>query len=119
MKSATCVGILCAMMALTMTEAKFPLSLPNPKQLIEQKWEYKWEYHYESNITFNETFEEMMEELDFFTKSLYAGYNGFIRGFYREHARTVVDDRCMGEWVTQNMTYLGHVWVKIWNLEFL
>ncbi len=109
----TTLAIVCALAAVT--QAKFALSLPSPKALIQQEWH--WEYT--TNIEFNQSFEEVMDEINFFTKSLYAGYNGFIRGFYREHAHNVVDNRCLGEWVTQNMTYLGSVWVKIWNAEFL
>ena len=66
-----------------------------------------------------ETWEDVMSEFKFFSKTLYTTYNGFIRGFYREHDRVVVPEECLGEWVTKNLTYLERVWEKVWNFEIL
>ena len=66
-----------------------------------------------------ETWEDVMSEFKFFSKTIYTTYNGFVRGFYREHDRVVVPQECLGEWVTQNLTYLERVWEKVWDFEIL
>ena len=67
--------------------------------------------------SYNQT--EVTSEFKFMSKLMYATYNGFARGLYREHSRTVINENCLGDWVTKNLTYLEKVWEKINDLELL
>ena len=67
--------------------------------------------------TYNQT--EAMSEFRYMSKMIYAGYNGFARGLYREHSRNVISENCLGEWVTKNLTYLEKVWEQVYNFELL
>ena len=51
-----------------------------------------------------------MSDFQFFTTVTYNTYNGFVRGFYREHAHTIISEQCLGTWVGSNLTHLGNVW---------
>ena len=62
---------------------------------------------------------EAMSEFKFMSKMMYNVYNGFARGLYREQSRTVINENCLGDWVTKNLTYLEKVWEKIEDLELL
>ena len=73
-----------------------------------------------NSSVFNETtMNNAMNDFRFFSKLTYTTYNGVIRGLYREHAHTVVSENCLGEWVTQNLTYLEMVWQRIYDFEVL
>ena len=63
--------------------------------------------------------ETVMSDFQFFTAVTYNGYNGFLRGFYREHAQNVVSDQCLGSWVTSNLTHLDEVWEQIADMDIL
>ena len=104
MKSTT-LALFLLSATLALSQARFI----SPKNLL-----VRFDEHYGEP-----TFEDAMDEFKFFMKSMYAGYNGFIRGFYHEHARTIVPETCMGEWVTQNLTYLEAVYEKMYNFEIL
>ena len=67
--------------------------------------------------TYNQT--EVMSEFKFMSKLIYSTYNGFVRGLYREHQRNVINENCLGEWATKNLTYLEKVWEKINDFEIL
>ena len=58
---------------------------------------------------------EVMSEFKFMSKMIYATYNGFARGLYREQAREVISSQCLGDWVSQNLTYLDKVWNQIYD----
>ena len=74
---------------------------------------------YRDDFNDMESWEDVMSEFKFFTQSMYTTYNGFMRGLYREHDRVIVPQECLGDWVTQNLTYLERVWEKVWNFEIL
>ena len=67
--------------------------------------------------SYNQT--EVMSEFKFMSKMMYSTYNGFARGLYREHSRNVINENCLGEWVTKNLTYLEKVWEKVNDFELL
>ena len=60
-----------------------------------------------------------MSDFKFYSKLIYSTYNGFVRGLYREHQRNVINENCLGEWATKNLTYLEKVMEKINDLEIL
>ncbi len=62
---------------------------------------------------------EIMSEFKFMSKLIYSTYNGFVRGLYREHQRNVINENCLGEWATKNLTYLEKVWEKVNDFEIL
>ena len=70
-----------------------------------------WDFDYEGTFTYNITvdFQEFMH-------IMYSGYNGFVRGFYREQAQTLVDERCLNaEWIAANLTHLTSVMDRMFN----
>ena len=67
--------------------------------------------------SYNQT--EIMSEFKFMSKLIYSTYNGFVRGLYREHQRNVINENCLGEWATKNLTYLEKVWEKVNDFEIL
>ncbi len=71
----------------------------------------------QSNNYYNAT--EVMSEFKFMSKMIYATYNGFARGLYREQSREVISSQCLGDWVSQNLTYLDKVWNQIYDFKLL
>jgi len=59
-----------------------------------------------------------MDDVEFSSKVFYNLYNGFVRGLYREHSKTIIDEGCFGEWMRQNMTHLNDVMDRIFMMEF-
>lgn len=62
--------------------------------------------------------QEMLDDIDFANKVGYNLYNGFVRGLYREHTHTIIDEQCFGNWMKNNMTHLDDVLNKVFNFQF-
>ena len=52
-----------------------------------------------ASLLVTSTVAQSMSDADFFRAAFYDTYNGFARGFYREHRQEVVSSQCLGEWV--------------------
>lgn len=53
--------------------------------------------------------QDQIDDLMFMDKMFYDGYNGFVRGLYREHTTKVVSEECFGPWIQANLTHLNGV----------
>lgn len=62
--------------------------------------------------------EQNMDDVAFFSGSFYNLYNGFVRGFYREHKTKVVSEECMGTWLQNNITHIDNVLERVADLDF-
>ena len=41
-----------------------------------------------------------INDFDYMRSIFYSSYNGFVRGFYREHSHNVISTECLGSWVS-------------------
>ena len=62
--------------------------------------------------------EETMDDLTYMDTLFYNMWNGFVRGLYREHTTTVIDQACFGDWVQKNLTHLDDVVGRVFNFQF-
>lgn len=62
--------------------------------------------------------EQDFSQLDYANKVVYNVWNGFVRGFYREHLQTVVNQACFGEWIGNNLTHLDDVVERLSRFQF-
>jgi hypothetical protein len=62
--------------------------------------------------------QDYMDDAEFSSKVFYNLYNGFVRGLYREHQKSIIDEQCFGEWMRNNMTHLNDVMDRIFMMEF-
>ena len=62
--------------------------------------------------------EQRMDDVAFFSGGFYNLYNGFVRGFYREHNTKIVSENCMGTWVQSNITHIDNVLGRVADLDF-
>lgn len=60
-----------------------------------------------------------MSDFDFFTSIMYSTYNGMVRGLYREHQHTLVNEKCLGSWVSNDLNNLEKVWNRVADMDFL
>ena len=60
--------------------------------------------------------QEMLDDIDFANQVGYNLYNGFVRGLYHEHTHAVVDEKCFGEWIKDDMTHLDNIMSRVFNL---
>ena len=62
--------------------------------------------------------QDTLDDIDFMDQMFYNMYNGFVRGLYREHTHKIVDDKCFGDWIKNDMVHLDSVMEKVFNLQF-
>ena len=61
---------------------------------------------------------EDLKEIAFIHRTLYTTYNGFVRGLYRETTETIIDQRCLGDWMISNLTHIDSILARLRNLDF-
>lgn len=62
--------------------------------------------------------QEMLDDFTFANQLAYNLYNGMVRGLYHEHTHKIVDEKCFGDWIKDDMTHLDSVMSKFFNFEF-
>ena len=61
----------------------------------------------------------LIEDLTITARIFYNGYNGFLRGFYREHLPHMISTECFGAWIKGNVTQIDEVAIRIVAGEIL
>ena len=62
-----------------------------------------------------------LEDLEFSNDIMRSTWNGFLRGFYRSYQNDMVDERCLGEWIFENITEVEDLLAQavIFNLSYV